>query len=228
MPLDIESLHRGEWNVVTRPGGVRVTPYTLPNQKAAKAACKAIDEAVPDFPWDVVGRDQLKAALQVYGDTHGRSLTDTVLHALAAVPAADPHGYCARHVRDREAARAEAAAFVASEEADGYTEVVDHDDVSPGDEISFRYVLTKTRPGFTGLRPIEQGTARTVVVRGTVAGPYRWMNRHSNNYDEFMTGPRFPLAEATWHEDGASGPLEADVTYDCLRPLRRRPRPRTS
>lgn len=227
MPLDIESAKRGEWNVVTRPDGIRVTPYTLPNQKSAKAALSALSAGVTGFPWDVTGKDQLKAALQVYQDTHGHSLTDAVLRALAAVPAADPHGYCAGSVQRQDDARAEHAAHLASEEADGYTETVEFEDVAVGDEISFRYVLTKALSGFAGMPRLDfRDHARTLIIRGTVTGPYRWMDRSGNNWSECRTGPRFPLADATWTDRGAgaSGELTAPVTVDVLRGIRRRPR----
>lgn len=226
MALDIESLRRGEWNVVTRPDGIRVTPYTLPNQKAAKAALGAISAGVTGFPWDVAGRDQLKAALQVYGDTHEHSLTDAVMQALAAVPAADPDGYCAQAVQQRDANLAERAAHVASEEADGYTETVEFRDVAVGDEISFRYTLTEALSGFPGMPRLEYGQTRSLVVRGTVTGPYRWMDQSGNNWSEYRTGPRFPLAGATWRDwhDGTTGELTASVTVDVLLGMRRRPR----
>lgn len=227
MPLDIESAKRGEWNVVTRPAGVRVTPYTLPNQKAAKAALKAISDGIADFPWDTADKNQLRAALQVYQDTHGRSLADAVTRALAAVPAADPDGYCAGVVRNRDAVRAEHAAHEAAEEADGYTELVEFGDIAVGDEIGFRYTLTTALSGFTGLPRLDFGDyARTLIVRGTVTGPFRWMDRSGNNWSEGRTGPRFPLTEATWtdREAGASGELTAPVTVDVLRGIRRRPR----
>jgi hypothetical protein len=67
------------------------------------------------------------------------------------------------------------------------------------------------------------GSARTVLVRGTVTGEGRVMDRSGNNYDEGVSGLRFPLSGATWRdEDGSTGPLEAPVTTDWLFGARRR------
>jgi hypothetical protein len=225
--LDIRSEKRGEWHVVTVPAGIRVTTYSLPNKKAAVAARDAIAAGVPDFPWGV-DKDGLKPVLDGYREARGMPLTEAVARALAAVPAADPQGWNASNIRSMDASRAAHAAFVAGEEADGYTEAVKLTDIEVGDELSFRYVLTRTRWGFTGMTPIGTGpgSARTLLVRGTVTGEGRMMDRSGNNYDEGVSGLRFPLADdATWRdEDGSTGPLEAAVTTDWLFGARRRPR----
>lgn len=224
--LDIRNEKRGVWHVVTVPAGIRVTVYSLPNRKAAQAARDAIASGVPDFPWNVA-HDELRTALSVFLKDRGIPLGDAVTQALAAVPAADPHGFCTHYVKQRETVKAEQATYAAREDAGGYTEVVKPSEVETGDEISFRYVLTRTRYGFTGMEPIGtgHGSARTVTVRGTVTGKGRIMNRHGNNYDEFINGLRFPLADAVWlSDDGAAGPLTAAVTVDWLTKLRRRPR----
>jgi hypothetical protein len=224
MSLDIHSEKRGEWHVVTVPAGLRVTVYTLPNKRAAQAARDAIAAGVPDFPWET-DREGLRAALTTYRETHGADLAEAVTRALAAVPAADPQGWNRSNIAAQDASRAARAAFVASEEADGYTEVVKPADIVPGDEISFRYLLHRRRYGFTGLPDIERGRSLTVLVRGTVTGEGRVMDRSGNNYDEGVSGLRFPLTGATWRDDeGNSGPLDAVVTIDWLETVRRRPR----
>jgi hypothetical protein len=225
--LDTRSEKRGQWHVFTVPAGLRVTIYSLPNRRAAQAARDAIAAGVPDFPWDVADRDALRGAMEAYREAHGMPLSEAVTRALAAVPAADPQGWNAGNVRSMDAGRAAHAAFVAREDADGYTEAVKLTDIEAGDEISFRYVLTRTRWGFVGMAPIGTGpgSARTVLVRGTVTGEGRVMDRSGNNYDEGVSGLRFPLADATWHdEDGSTGRLEAAVTTDWSYGARRRPR----
>jgi hypothetical protein len=100
-------------------------------------------------------------------------------------------------------------------------------DIGTGDEISFRYTLTSSRYGFAGMADLGKGpgSARTVVVRGTVAGEGRVMNRSGNNYSEGISGLRFPLEDATWRgDDGTGGDLTAAVTTDWLYGARRRPR----
>lgn len=223
--LDITSEKRGEWHVITVPAGIRVTTYTLPNKRAAQAARDALATRV-SFPWDV-SSDGLAGALTAFREAHGMPLGEAVARALAAAPAADPQGWNASNVRSLDKSRAAQAAFVAAEEADGYTETVKLTDIEPGDEISFRYTLTRTRYGFADLAPLGTGpgSARTVVVRGTVTGEPRAMDRSGNNYDEGVSGLRFPLAGATWHgKDGASGGVTAAVTCDWLYGARRRPR----
>lgn len=225
MSLDIHSEKRGEWHVVTVPAGIRVTPYTLPSKKAAQAARGALADGIPGFPWDV-DKDGLGAAMKAFRAERGVSLPEAVERALAAVPAADPQGWNAGNIRSREKAAEERAAFLARENADGYTEAVKTGDIRVGDEISFRYPLFGPRRyGFTGLRDIERGKSLTVTVRARVAGEGRLMTRHGNNYDEGVDGLRFPLAGATWQDDdGNGGPLETSVTTDWLGGARRRPR----
>lgn len=224
--LDIHSEKRGEWHVVTVPAGIRVTVYSLPNKRAAQAARDAIAAGVPDFPWDVE-QDGVRAALSAFREAHGASLSDAVSRALAAVPAADPQGWNRSNIESMDASRAAHRAFIEREDADGYTEPVKVNDIEPGDGISFKYVLTGSRYGFTGMAPLGKGpgSARTVVVRGTVTGEGRLMTRSGNNYHEGVSGLRFPLAGATWtDEDGSTGPLSAAVTVDWLAGVRRKPR----
>jgi hypothetical protein len=226
--LDIRSEKRGEWHVVTVPAGIHVTTYSLPSRKAAVAARDAIAAGVPDFPWGV-DKDGLKPALGAFLKARGVSLGDAVTRALAAVPAADPHGFCAHYVEQQETVKAEQAAYVAREDAGGYTESVKPSEIEIGDEISFRYVVLGSRNicgwrGFRGLS-VERGKALTVTVRGTVTGEGRIMDRHGNNYGEFVDGLRFPLADAVWlSDDGNTGPLTTFVTVDWLARVRRRPR----
>jgi hypothetical protein len=226
--LDIHSEKRGEWHVVTVPAGIRVTVYSLPNRKAAIAARGAIAAGVPDFPWGVA-RDELKAAVGAFLKARGIPLGDAVTRALAAVPAADPHGFCTDYVKRMDAAKAEQAAYASREDADGYTEKVKPSGIEIGDEISFRYVVLGSRGifGLRGFRGLTLGPreARTVTVRGTVTGEGRVMDRHGNNHGEFMDGLRFPLADAVWlGDDGATGPLTTSVTVDWIGRVRRRPR----
>ncbi|MFD8226871.1 hypothetical protein ACFV16_22170 [Streptomyces massasporeus] len=225
--LDIHSEKRGEWHVVTVPAGLRITVYSLPNRKAAVAARDAIAAGVPDFPWNVEDKEGRSAALKAYRAEHGVPLSEAISRALAAVPAADPQGWNASNVRSLDASRAARREFVAREDADGYTEAVKLSDVETGDAISFRYTVTRTRWGFVGMAPIgtDPGSARTVIVRGTVTGEGRVMDRHGNNYDEGVNGLRFPMAGATWTDtDGSTGRLDAAVTVDWLESVRRRPR----
>lgn len=227
--LDIRSEKRGEWHVVTVPAGIRVTVYSLPNKKAAQAARDAIAVGVSDFPWNV-DKDGLRAALSAFQEARGASLSDAVSRALAAVPAADPQGWNRSNIESLDASRAARAAFIAREDADGYTEAVKPDDIEVGDEISFRYVVLGSRgvfglAGFRGLPRLERGQSRTVTVRGVVIREGRVMTRHGNNYDEFMDGLRFPMRNPVWlGDDGATGPLETPVTVDWLTRVRRRPR----
>ncbi|WP_086559948.1 hypothetical protein [Streptomyces africanus] len=224
--LDIHSEKRGEWHVVTVPAGIRVTVYSLPNKKAAVAARDAIAAGVPDFPWGV-DKDGLKAAVGAFVESQGMPLGEAVTRALAAVPAADPGGWNRISIESMDASRAAHRAFIERENADGYTELVKVSDIETGDEISFKYTVTRTRYGFTGMAPLGKGpgSARTVVVRATVTGEGRVMTRSGNNYDEGVSGLRFPLTDATWtDENGSSGPLEAAVTVDWLAGVRRRPR----
>jgi hypothetical protein len=228
MGLDIESEKRGAWHVVTRPAGARVTNYPLPNRKAAQVARDVISDGVPGFPWDA-DRAGLKAAATTWREEYGVSLKEAVTRVLAAVPAADPHGWCADSVRTMDTVRAEQAAYAAREEAGGYTETVKPEDVRIGDEISFRYAALGSRGifGVAGFRGLALGPreARTVTVRGAVAGEGLVMNRHGNNHDEFMDGLRFPLKNAVWlADDGSTGPLETSVTVEWSARLRRRPR----
>lgn len=225
MSLDITSAKRGEWHVVTVPAGIRVTVYSLPNKKTAQAARDAIATRVL-FPWNV-DRDGLKAAMDIFRAAHAMPLTEAVSRALAAVPAADPQGWNRSGIESMDASRAARREFVAREDADGYTRAAKIEDIGAGDEISFRYTLTRRRYGFVGLPPMDTGpgSALTVVVRGTVTGEGRVMDRSGNNYDEGVSGLRFPLAGATWRdEDGRSGALEAAVTTDWFYGVRRKPR----
>ncbi|MCX4826652.1 hypothetical protein OG883_44230 [Streptomyces sp. NBC_01142] len=149
------------------------------------------------------------------------------MRALAADPAADPHGSARAAITSRDTARREYAEHVAREERDGFTDPVAVADIQVGDSISFRYTLTKTRYGFHGMTPLGTGpgSARTVLVRGTVTAEGRVMTRHGNNHDEFMDGLRFPLSDATWTDpDGDTGALSAAVTVDWLTGVRRRPK----
>lgn len=224
--LDIHSEKRGEWHVVARPSGIRVTVYSLPNKKAAQAARDAIAQGVTGISWGA-DAEGLRAAVTGFRDGNGASWTEALSRALAAVPAADPQGWNAEHVRQFDASRAARAAYVASENADGYTEPVDVNDVRVGDEISFRYTVTRTRWGFTGMKPAGTGpgSARTVIVRGTVTDEGRVMTRSGNNYDEGVNGLRFPLTGATWTDtDGSAGRLDAAVTVSWLADVRRKPR----
>lgn len=223
--LDIRSEKRGEWHVVTVPAGIRVTVYSLPNKKAAQAARDAIAVGVPDFPWDVE-QDGVRAALSAFQAAHGASLSDAVARALAAVPAADPQGWNRSNIESLDASAAARREFIAREDADGYTEAVKLTDVETGDEISFKYlVLRGRRSAFPGLPWPERNGTATVLVRGTVTGEGRIMNRSGNNMYESVSGMRFPLAGATWRDDdGNSGSLERAVTVDWLEAVRRRPR----
>lgn len=226
--LDIVSVKRGAWNVVTVPGGFRVTPYSLPNKKAVQAARDAIAAGIPDFPWGVC-KDGLRDAVSAFAERRGMSLADAVMRALAAVPAADPHGFCAHQVKQQEIIRAEQAAYAAREDAGGYTETVKPYDIVTGDEISFRYtVLPRRAHFFPGLK-LERDKVRTVprsvTVRGTVTGEGRVMDGHGNNHGESVDGLRFPLDGATWlDDDGGTGPVPYPVTVDWLARVRRRPR----
>lgn len=223
MPLDIESEKRGVWHVVARPAGIHVTEYSLPNRKAAQAAREAIASGVSGFSWDT-GRDSLKAAVAAWREEHGMQLRDAVTRALAAVPEADPHGWCADSVRRDDTIRAEQAAYATREDSGGYTETVKLEDVEVGDEISFTYIVLPRRGRFQGL-VLGRDQARTVTVRGTVTGEGRVMERHGNNYGEFVDGVRFPLDGAAWlDDDGSTGPVTTPVTVDWLAKLRRQPR----
>ncbi|MEU6362175.1 hypothetical protein [Streptomyces albidoflavus] len=219
------SAKRGEWNVVAQPSGLRVTDYSLPNRKSAQAAREALAEAFGDVPW---GSDAqaLKVVAREYRSADGERLSEAVRRALAAVPAADPHGWCRQSVEQRDTARRENRERVAREERDGFTEVVKAEDVKPGDVISFRYVVLRgSRSAFEGLE-LEARGSRWVTVRGTVAGEYRWMDRHGNNAHEGVSGARWPLVDATWFDgEGNAGRIRlgAGVTYDLLTELRRRP-----
>jgi hypothetical protein len=197
--LFAEPVKRGEWHVIAQPSTLRVTLYSLPTMRAARAARDVIAAALPSLPWNA-DADTLKTAVRDFRADNGDRITDAVMRALAAVPAADPHGWCRQSITSTDTARAEHAAHTAREEAAGYTDTVDVHDVRPGDRISFRYTLTKTRYGFMGMEPIGQGpgSARTVTVRFTVTGEGRVMERHGNNYDEFLNGLRFPFTDGTW------------------------------
>lgn len=223
--LDIRSEKRGEWHVVTVPAGIRVTVYSLPNKKAAQAARDAIAAGVPDFPWGVE-QEGLKAAVGAFVETRGMPLGEAVSRALAAVPAADPQGWNRSNIESLDASRAARREFIAREDADGYTESVKLTDIEPGDEISFKYlVLRGRRSAFPGLPWPERNGSATVLVRGTVTGEGRIMDRSGNNMYESVSGMRFPLAGATWRDDdGNSGSLTYPVTIDWLETVRRRPR----
>lgn len=223
--LDIRSEKRGEWHVVTVPAGIRVTVYSLPNKKAAVAARDAIAVGVSDFPWNV-DKDGLRAALSAFQEARGASLSDAVSRALAAVPAADPQGWNRSNIESMDASRAAHREFIAREDADGYTEPVKLTAIEPGDEISFKYlVLQGRRSAFSGLPWPERNGTATVLVRGTVTGEGRIMDRSGNNMYEGVSGMRFPLSGATWRDDADnSGTLERAVTIDWLDSVRRRPR----
>jgi hypothetical protein len=223
--LDIHSEKRGAWHVVAQPSGLRVTFYSLPNKRAAQAARDAITAGVPDFPWGA-DTEALRAAVRNYRDDEGRPLTETISRALAAVPAADPQGWNRNSVESLDASRTAHREFVAREDADGYTEPVKLTDIEIGDEISFKYlVLRGRRSGFVHLPWPERNGTATVLVRGTVTGEGRIMDRSGNNMYESVSGMRFPLAGATWRDDdGNSGSLERAVTVDWLETVRRRPR----
>jgi hypothetical protein len=226
MPLHPVSLGRGQWVVQTTLSGKSVTPYTLSNRKAATAARNAILAALPGIPWNA-DSDILEAALRDFRAGNGDGFRDAMMRALAGDPAADPHGSIRAAITSRDIARQEHAEYVAREKRDGFTERVEVGDVQVGDSISFRYTLTKTRYGFQGMAPLGTGpgSARTILVRGTVAGEGRIMTRHGNNHDEFMNGLRFPLAGATWmDQDGNTGTLTAAVTTSWLTSVRRTPK----
>ncbi|MGW1436792.1 hypothetical protein ACWD7M_16275 [Streptomyces griseus] len=223
--LEVRSEGRGTWHVFAVPSGLKVTGYSLPNRKAALAARGAIGAGVPSFPWGAE-LDAVKTAAREFRTEGGERLLMAVARALAAVPAADPHGWNAGNVRSHDENRRAAAEDRAREERDGFTEVVKLDEIRVGDVISFPYLLHRKPWGWTGLPEIktgEAGSSLRVWVRGTVTGEGRVMTRHGNNHDEFMDGLRFPLADVSWVDaEGRSGSVGGSPTCDWLFEARRK------
>jgi hypothetical protein len=99
---------------------------------------------------------------------------------------------------------------------EGYTEKVSSGYLAPGDEVAYSYLVIE-RSGQRKGWQADDGSWVTgrVTVQARINGPGRLMTRSGNNYDEYMDGYRYPLADATFTtDDGRTGKVPGNPTIE--------------